>query len=32
MKIGTITEKQFWAGKRALQASDRAKAASETLR
>jgi addiction module RelB/DinJ family antitoxin len=31
VKIGTITEKQFWARKRALQASDHAKAASGTL-
>ncbi len=27
VKIGMITERQFWARKRALQASDRAKAA-----
>jgi DNA-damage-inducible protein J len=31
VKIGTITEKQFWARKRALQASDHAKAANATL-
>jgi addiction module RelB/DinJ family antitoxin len=31
VKIGTITEEQFWARKRALQASDHAKAASGTL-
>jgi len=31
VQIGTITEKQFWARKRALQASDHAKAASGTL-
>lgn len=30
-KIGTITEQQFWARKRALQASDHARAASSTL-
>jgi addiction module RelB/DinJ family antitoxin len=32
VKIGTITEEQFWARKRALQASDHAKAARGTLR
>lgn len=31
-KVGTITEQQFWARKRALQASDHTKAASGTLR
>jgi len=31
VKIGTITEEQFWARKRALQAFDHAKAASGTL-
>jgi addiction module RelB/DinJ family antitoxin len=31
VKIGTITEEQFWARKRALQASDHAKAASGAL-
>jgi len=32
VRIGTITEEQFWARKRALQASDHAKAARGTLR
>jgi addiction module RelB/DinJ family antitoxin len=32
LKIGTISEEQFWARKRALQASDHAKAASGTLK
>jgi DNA-damage-inducible protein J len=32
VKIGTITEKQFWGRKRAVQVSDHAKAASGTLR
>jgi antitoxin component of RelBE/YafQ-DinJ toxin-antitoxin module len=31
VKLGTVTEEQFWARKRALQASDHAKAASGTL-
>jgi len=31
VKIGTITEEQFWARKRALQASDHAKAVSGAL-
>lgn len=31
VKIGTITEEQFWARKRALQASDHVKAAKGTL-
>ncbi len=31
VKIGTITEEQFWARKHALQVSDHAKAASGTL-
>jgi addiction module RelB/DinJ family antitoxin len=31
VKIGTITEEEFWARKRAVQSSDRAKAASGTL-
>jgi addiction module RelB/DinJ family antitoxin len=31
VKVATITEEQFWARKRALQASDHAKAASGTL-
>jgi DNA-damage-inducible protein J len=31
VRIGAITEEQFWARKRALQASDHAKAASGTL-